>query len=214
MIQIINVFAIMALFIASSIMSLEIVSRDEWGAKPPKLVASINKTMQYVIIHHSNSPKFCNTSERCIAAMQNIQQFHQIERGWNDIGYHFAIGGDGKVYEGRGFNKVGAHAPGYNSNGIGICLIGDFQDVLPPKNMLRATKNLIECAVEKKYLSNNYTLYGHKQVRSTACPGPALFNEIQKWPHFSEIAKIIDIEQEPMGQTQTVQPPQTQPTQA
>lgn len=41
--------------------------------------------------------------------------------------YSFAVGGDGKVYEGRGFNVVGAHAPGYNDKSIGICLIGDWQ---------------------------------------------------------------------------------------
>lgn len=41
--------------------------------------------------------------------------------------YSFAVGGDGKVYEGRGFNVIGAHAPGYNDKSIGICLIGDWQ---------------------------------------------------------------------------------------
>lgn len=76
-----------ALFIVPSIMPLEIVSRDEWGAQPPKLVETINKTVPYVIIHHSLSPGSCNTSERCVLAMQNMQRFHQIERGWNDIGY-------------------------------------------------------------------------------------------------------------------------------
>lgn len=42
----------------------------------------------------------------------------------------FAVGGDGKVYEGRGYNKVGAHAPRFNGNSIGICLIGDWQGSL------------------------------------------------------------------------------------
>ena len=39
--------------------------------------------------------------------------------GWSDIGYSFLVGGDGKVYEGRGWNHVGAHTSGYNSEGIG-----------------------------------------------------------------------------------------------
>lgn len=39
----------------------------------------------------------------------------------------FAIGGDGKVYEGRGFNRVGAHAPKYNDKSIGIVLIGNWK---------------------------------------------------------------------------------------
>lgn len=50
--------------------------------------------------------------------------------------------------------------------------------------MLQATQDLISHAIELEFLSNNYTLYGHRQVRATTCPGPALFNEIKNWPHF------------------------------
>jgi N-acetylmuramoyl-L-alanine amidase len=46
--------------------------------------------------------------------------------GWNDIGYNFLVGEDGNVYEGQGWNYVGAHAPAYNLRSIGICIIGDF----------------------------------------------------------------------------------------
>jgi hypothetical protein len=31
------------------------------------------------------------------------------------------------VYEGRGWDIVGTHAPNYNSRSIGICFIGDFR---------------------------------------------------------------------------------------
>jgi hypothetical protein len=39
--------------------------------------------------------------------------------GWADIGYSFGVGEDGRIYEGRGWDRVGAHTSGYNSNGIG-----------------------------------------------------------------------------------------------
>lgn len=42
----------------------------------------------------------------------------------------FAIGGDGQIYEGRGFNVIGAHAPKYNDKSVGICLIGDWSGIL------------------------------------------------------------------------------------
>ena len=45
---------------------------------------------------------------------------------WSDIGYNFLVGEDGNVYEGRGWSKRGAHAPTYNAESIGICVIGDF----------------------------------------------------------------------------------------
>lgn len=75
--------------VARLVMPFEIVSRDEWGAKPAKSVDMINKTVPYVIIHHSYSPPACNTSEECTAAMQSMQRFHQVERGWFDIGYQW-----------------------------------------------------------------------------------------------------------------------------
>lgn len=56
--------------------------------------------------------------------------------------------------------------------------------MLPPQNMLNATKEFIEYSLENGYLSPDYTLLGHRQVRDTICPGPALYQEIEKWPRF------------------------------
>jgi len=40
------------------------------------------------------------------------------------IGYHFVVDLDGHVHTGRAIAEVGAHVAGYNSDSIGICLIG------------------------------------------------------------------------------------------
>lgn len=84
-------FSIVALFIAQLVMSLEIVTRDEWGARKPTAVERYNKSVPFVIIHHSYSPQACYTTEQCIQAMQHMQRFHQDERGWFDIGYQYVI---------------------------------------------------------------------------------------------------------------------------
>lgn len=39
----------------------------------------------------------------------------------------FLVGGEGKIYEGVGFHKVGAHTRGYNTRSLGIAFIGNFQ---------------------------------------------------------------------------------------
>lgn len=105
---------------------LHIVNRTEWGANPPKEVDHFSGPAPYVIVHHSYIPAACDSPETCQAAMRSMQSFHQDDRGWNDIGYSYAIGGDGLVYQGRGFNVIGAHAPRYNDRSVGICLIGDW----------------------------------------------------------------------------------------
>lgn len=80
----------------------------------------------YVVIHHSYIPEACYTESTCVNAMKVMQTMHQQTNGWLDIGYSFAVGGDLRAYEGRGWDTVGAHAPSYNDKSIGICVIGDW----------------------------------------------------------------------------------------
>ncbi len=66
----------------------------------------------------------------------------------------------------------GAHAghPLFNEFGIGICLIGNFEDELPTPAQLRALERLLG------FLQNEFTISrdrvaGHGQIKSTECPG-------------------------------------------
>lgn len=52
-----------------------------------------------------------------------ITRWH-LERGFNDVGYHYFIRKDGKIQKGRDEEIVGAHAKGHNTTSIGICLSG------------------------------------------------------------------------------------------
>ena len=87
-----------------------------------------------IIIHCSDSDWGC---------VREIRDWH-LQRGWRDIGYHFVIMNGkpvsnlymlslngaiecGRYLDGDDFvsdNEVGAHALGYNSDSIGICLVG------------------------------------------------------------------------------------------
>lgn len=103
-----------------------IVTREEWNARSPKYIENMTNPVPYVVIHHSYQPAACYNFSECVKAMQWMQDLHQINNSWADIGYSFAVGSDGRVYEGRGWSRIGAHAPNYNNISIGICLIGDW----------------------------------------------------------------------------------------
>ena len=61
----------------------------------------------------------------------------------------FLIGGDGRVYVGRGWHRQGAHTYRYNSVAQGVVLMGLYTEKAPAENMLEATQRLIQCGVSK-----------------------------------------------------------------
>ncbi|OWR54948.1 peptidoglycan-recognition protein LB-like [Danaus plexippus] len=163
---------------------LEFVSKADWGGRHATSVTKLKTPVPLVVIHHSYIPGACYTKAACSAAMQSMQNAHQITNGWADIGYNFAVGSDGRVYEGRGFNRLGAHAVGVNVKSIGIVLIGNWVSEVPPRVQLESAQALIKLGVDLGYISPDYSLMGHRQVGSTECPGGALQKEISTWPKF------------------------------
>ncbi len=120
-----------------------------------------------LVIHHSASD--------INITIKDIHRWH-LANGWIGIGYHYVIYADGTVYRGRPEEAVGAHAyqdtnHEANSNGIGICLVGNFTSSLPTSIQMDSLIGLI-FDIWKRY--PNASVIGHRDVMATACPG-ALF---------------------------------------
>ncbi|GFR09295.1 peptidoglycan recognition protein 1 [Trichonephila clavata] len=163
--------------------NMEIVSRAEWGARESLSNETMVTPVPHLFIHHTAMSE-CNNFASCSQMMRTIQNFHIDDRGWDDIGYNFLIGGDGRVYMGRGWDRVGAHTYGFNRIAVAFSLMGDFSHKLPSELMLNATKSLIECAKNENHVISNYKLHGHRDAGCTECPGSAFYNLIKTWPHF------------------------------
>lgn len=113
-----------------------------------------------------------------------VQMFHMESRNWSDIGYNFMVGGDGYVYVGRGWEKVGAHTFNWNNRSIGICLLGTFTYQRPTNEQMSATTKLIEYGVRLGRLAPHYKLAGVCQLRSTESPGRLVYEDIRRWGHW------------------------------
>ncbi|KAK7793877.1 hypothetical protein R5R35_014156 [Gryllus longicercus] len=161
-----------------------LVGRAAWGAAPPRQVERQEGPALLAVVHHTYVPGACNSSAACEAAMRAMQRYHQEERGWNDIGYNFVVGGDGRVYEGRGWGVVGAHALHYNLRSVGVSLIGDYVEAAPPAHMTALAQRLLACGARRGALAADYSLLGHRQVRNTQCPGDAFYAQLSAWPHW------------------------------
>lgn len=104
---------------------------------------------------------------------------------FDDIAYNFMIGGDGRVYMGRGWDDQGAFAKGFNKDSIGIAFIGTYTQLRPTKRQLASVMQLLEDGVRLKKLVPNYRLYGHRQLSGTESPGERLYNIIKKWANWT-----------------------------
>ncbi|XP_004520320.1 peptidoglycan-recognition protein SC2-like [Ceratitis capitata] len=166
-----------------TVVGVNIISRAQWGARAPTSTSYLSNGLSIAVIHHTASA-YCSTQADCSQQVRNIQKYHMDSSGWDDIGYNFLIGGDGQVYEGRGWNIVGAHVTNRNSKSIGISFIGNYNNNRPTAAQINAAKALLATAVSKGQLKSDYALYGHRHFKATECPGNNLYNEIKTWPRF------------------------------
>ena len=120
-----------------------------------------------IIIHCSATPVGREVS------VSNIRKWH-LQRGFNDIGYHYVIHLDGKISVGRPIEKVGAHCAYENRGSIGICYVGGMsKDMKKPKDTrTQAQKDsLIKLMHELIYKYNkDMTIHGHNEYANKACP--------------------------------------------
>ncbi len=152
----------------------EIVTRALWGAEPLKDNHDPMNGITKITLHHTAElPGMTTRSD--LELVKGVQNFHRNERGWADIGYHWLIGRDGNVYEGRALEVQGAHAGGGNNkNNLGISVVGDFTKELPDRKQL-GTVELFLAVQLRRYDIPVDELYGHRDWKPTECPGGALY---------------------------------------
>lgn len=101
-----------------------------------------------------------------------VTQWHKA-RGFRTIGYHYLIGLDGSIHNGRPVAEVGAHCLGHNAHSIGICYVGGLdKDSLTPKDtrteaQRRSLRELVR-QLQAKY--PGATVHGHREFAAKACP--------------------------------------------
>lgn len=123
-------------------------------------------------------------------AIEVIHSYHKNTNGWAGIGYHFYVRTDGSIYRGRPENMVGAHARGSNSDSIGICFEGDYNQETMPEAQIKAGQELVAYLKEKYGITK---VQRHSDVCNTSCPGANFpFDEIVNGTKINEIHTIID----------------------
>lgn len=120
----------------------------------------VRKSTKRIVLHHA-------------AGRGSVYQIHKshLNNGWSGIGYHFYITRDGKIWQGRPLDRVGAHCLNNNSDSIGICFEGNMQKENLTDEQLKSGKILVRWLLSKYKLKAKTSVFGHRDLMATACPG-------------------------------------------
>ncbi|MFF6999709.1 N-acetylmuramoyl-L-alanine amidase [Streptomyces sp. NPDC008313] len=181
-----------------------IVTRRGWGADEGirKGGFAYTKTVRAAFVHHTATGNNYSCSQ-APSVIRGIYRYHVRSSGWRDIGYNFLVDKCGTIYEGRagGVAKpvLGAHTLGFNTNSMGIAVIGSYGSKKPSAASVQAIARLTAWKLGlfganprgKTYLtSGGGNLYrkgkkvrlnvisGHRDGFATACPGRRLYSKL------------------------------------
>ena len=153
-----------------------ILGRSVWENTPqlknllklevPRNLSDKEETPNYylvsrIIIHDTACPIYlpdgsrnlnCNSYKQDpVSLIQDIYRYHVLTKGYRDIGYHFIVNWDGRIFEGLygGNAVVGSHlyqeatCQNYNIGTIGILLLGNLESEKPSIEMYDSLKRLV-----------------------------------------------------------------------
>jgi hypothetical protein len=190
--------------------------RSAWGARPATST-SYGSTVKLALVHHSASPN--NYSPADVPGwLRSIQAYHMDTNGWSDIAYNFVVDKFGGIWEGRagGIDRsvIGAHSMGFNTNSVGVMVLGDFTSTAATAASLESVSKVIgwKFAINGvdpnglvdftslgsyKYPAgttvNLPRVVGHQDTQLTDCPGSIEGNlgsiraRAQDWTNFVRV---------------------------
>ena len=128
---------------------------------------------KWLIIHH--------TGVNPAQSFEIINEYHRQK--WDFIsslgyyiGYHYYIDVDGIVKQGRADTDEGAHCIGYNLKSLGICLAGNFDQILPNEAQIKSLKKLL-LELSLKYKIQFEQIVPHRKFANKSCYGDMLEDE-------------------------------------
>jgi N-acetylmuramoyl-L-alanine amidase len=174
-----------------------VVARAAWGADESRRFVDGRErwpptyaTAEALVVHHTRTT---NDDPSPDATVRAIYAFHADVRGWGDIGYHWVVAPDGRVFAGRWDggrpHVVAGHALGHNTGTEGIAVLGNFEHEPPTAAAWQSLVAVLAWRCRSLGLDplgrsgplgppgarrTFPTILGHGDCRPTTCPGEQL----------------------------------------
>jgi len=156
-----------------------LIRRREWTKRKVGGNHRAMSGIRRITVHHTGEHKgMAEMGDREL--IQRIEHFHTQTRGWSAIGYHYIIGRDGRVYEGRPAGIQGAHVARHNAHNLGVSLVGDFQKHRPSDRQLAVLEHFLDDQ-RRRYKVGRQSVHGHRDLGPTICPGKHLYHWLNNW---------------------------------
>jgi N-acetyl-anhydromuramyl-L-alanine amidase AmpD len=132
-----------------------------------------------ITLHHAGNGMVCAAARSQIARdLQGVLTAH-LARGYGDIGYHFVVDYNGRVWEGRSLAYEGAHVLCENERNIGIMLLGNFEKQKPSPAQVRTIAELVPL-LRRRWRIRRHRIYGHCDLGQSICPGRNLYSHVAR----------------------------------
>lgn len=157
-------------------MSIEIVTRAQWGARHDNGDLTLSGPGRGFYFHHTVTaapPNDPAAEHRAIRAIEAIGE----QRFGRGMSYNWLIPPSGRVYEGCSMHRRGAHTNGLNSVVRSISFVGNYENDHPTAAQLEAAAQLV-AHCRKRGQVTGLVLGGHRDVKGTSCPGRFVYSQI------------------------------------
>ncbi|MFA5139344.1 MAG: peptidoglycan recognition family protein [Elusimicrobiota bacterium] len=167
----------------------DMVSRKDWRAAEADTDSMTRqKEIKHITIHHTGERQKPKTSIE--QKMRGLQSFSQGEKGWGDVPYHYYIGSDGKIAEGRSVDYAGDSNTKYDTSGhVQVVLEGNFTKEKPSAEQLKSLGQLTSWLADSHRIPVS-EIKTHGDYAKTECPGKALAEHIPALR--SEVGSALD----------------------
>lgn len=169
--------------------SFRIIPKTDWTPDAPiaSRLAPMGKVTR-LTIHHAGMDRGEECSVEAVKTeLCKIRNSHLARMRAGDIGYHYIIDFNGRVWEGRSVKYQGAHAgnSGANKGNIGIVLMGNFEIQSPSAAQVSQLRALTDY-IMSKYSIPPSQIFTHCEIKAmyglgtTDCPGRYLQTKVDE----------------------------------
>jgi hypothetical protein len=172
----------------SPALTLSILPREGWGARPAETGRMVPHTISRLTVHHAGTHQTTTGPPQ----YRGWQAWHMDGQDWPDLAYHVIIGVDGTVYQGRDPSYRGDTDTTYDTTGHFLVVVeGNFDVDLPTTAQLDSLAAVLAWAAEH-YGVSPATISGHRDHAATLCPGRHLGSRITSGEMQAWVKALID----------------------